>query len=179
MELRSLKLPLSAISSHHAENYFVVNKENHIIRRRQYFQQQDRYHEQRLHDSVKALHPDAWGVGQLQLDRDALHKNTLRLLDLGLVFQDGEIYDEPGADELRPEIGLSNIPQSQQALTFYAALPTFEHFGGNSRRARPPSSTWAIWCIKRRARPRGAAIAGMDLNCAPMRAPCCARVKAC
>lgn len=111
-----------------------------LFLRPQHFQQQDRYHEQRLHDSVKALHPYAWGVSQLQLDRDALHNNTLRLLDLALVFQDGEIYQAPGADELPPEIDLSNIPQSQQALTFYAALPAFKHFGGNFAPEGQPSN---------------------------------------
>ncbi|MEV4777943.1 type VI secretion system baseplate subunit TssK [Burkholderia sp. LMU1-1-1.1] len=111
-----------------------------LFLRPQHFQQQDRYHEQRLHDSVKALHPYAWGVSQLQLDRDALHNNTLRLLDLALVFQDGEIYQAPGADELPAEIDLSNIPQSQQALTFYAALPAFKHFGGNFAPEGQPSN---------------------------------------
>ena len=48
-----------------------------LFLRPQHFQQQDRYHEQRLHDSVKALHPYAWGVSQLQLDRDALHNLSL------------------------------------------------------------------------------------------------------
>ena len=43
-----------------------------LFLRPQHFQQQDRYHEQRLHQSVLALHPYAWGVNQLQVDRDAL-----------------------------------------------------------------------------------------------------------
>lgn len=51
-----------------------------LFLRPQHFQQQDQYHEHRLHESVKALHPYAWGVAHLQLDREALESNTLRVL---------------------------------------------------------------------------------------------------
>ncbi|HEU5436931.1 MAG TPA: type VI secretion system baseplate subunit TssK [Telluria sp.] len=111
-----------------------------LFLRPQHFQQQDRYHEARLHDSVKALHPYCWGVGKLQVDHDALQNNTLRLLELALVFQDGEIYHAPGADELPPEIDLSNIPLERRELTFYAALPAFKHFGGNFAPVEQPSN---------------------------------------
>jgi type VI secretion system protein ImpJ len=99
--------------------------------RPQHFQQQDRYHEQRLHQSVQTLHPYAWGVNQLQVDRDALVNNSLRLLELSLRFQDGEFYDAPGADDLPDAVDLGQLPQSQQSVTYYAALPAFKSFGGN------------------------------------------------
>ena len=62
-----------------------------LFLRPQHFQQQDQYHEQRLHHSMQALHPYAWGVSQIQIDRDALGNNALRLLELSLRFQDGEL----------------------------------------------------------------------------------------
>jgi type VI secretion system protein ImpJ len=102
-----------------------------LFLRPQHFQQQDRYHEQRLHQSVQALHPYAWGVNQIQIDRDALANNGLRLLELSLRFQDGEFYDAPGADDLPDPVDLSQLPQSQQTITYYAALPAFKAFGGN------------------------------------------------
>jgi len=102
-----------------------------LFLRPQHFQQQDRYHEQRLHQSVQALHPYAWGVNQLQLDRDALANNSLRLLELSVRFQDGEFFDAPGADDLPDPVDLSQLPQSQQSITYYAALPAFKPFGGN------------------------------------------------
>jgi type VI secretion system protein ImpJ len=102
-----------------------------LFLRPQHFQQQDRYHEHRLHQSVQALHPYAWGVNQLQLDRDALSNNSLRLLELSLRFQDGEFYDAPGADDLPDAVDLSQLPQSQSSVTYYAALPAFKPFGGN------------------------------------------------
>ncbi len=102
-----------------------------LFLRPQHFQQQDRYHEHRLHQSVQALHPYAWGVNQIQVDRDALANNGLRLLELSLRFQDGEFYDAPGADDLPDPVDLSQLPQSQQTITYYAALPAFKPFGGN------------------------------------------------
>ncbi|WP_426101382.1 type VI secretion system baseplate subunit TssK [Massilia sp. TSP1-1-2] len=102
-----------------------------LFLRPQHFQQQDQYHEHRLNESVKALHPYAWGVNTLQVDRDALSNNALRVMELSLRFQDGELYDAPGADELPDTVDLSELLQSQQTVTFYAALPAFKPFGGN------------------------------------------------
>ncbi|MEJ7804780.1 MAG: type VI secretion system baseplate subunit TssK, partial [Telluria sp.] len=102
-----------------------------LFLRPQHFQQQDQYHEHRLNESVKAIHPYAWGVNTLQVDRDALSNNALRVMELSLRFQDGELYDAPGADELPETVDLSELLQSQQTVTFYAALPAFKPFGGN------------------------------------------------
>jgi len=102
-----------------------------LFLRPQHFQQQDQYHEHRLNESVKAVHPYAWGVHQLQVDRDALASNTLRILELSLRFQDGELFDAPGLDETPDPVDLSGLLQSQQTVTYYAALPAFKPFGGN------------------------------------------------
>ncbi|WP_402720851.1 type VI secretion system baseplate subunit TssK [Janthinobacterium rivuli] len=111
-----------------------------LFLRPQHFQQQDQYHEQRLHESVKALHPYAWGVNQLQIDRDALANNSLRLLELSLVFQDGEIYNAAGSDELPDALDLGNVPSSLQSVTFHAALPAFKPFGGNFAASGQPNN---------------------------------------
>ncbi|MGZ8288853.1 MAG: type VI secretion system baseplate subunit TssK [Telluria sp.] len=102
-----------------------------LFLRPQHFQQQDKYHEYRLHESVKAVHPYAWGVNHVQVDNDALASNGLRILALSLRFQDGELYDAPGADELPDPVDLSQLLQSQQTVTYYAALPALKPFGGN------------------------------------------------
>jgi type VI secretion system protein ImpJ len=102
-----------------------------LFLRPQHFQQQDQYHEYRLHQRIAALYPYSWGVRQLQLDREALANNTLRLLELSVIFQDGELVHAPGADDLPEMLDLGQLPQSQQAVTFYAALPSFKSFGGN------------------------------------------------
>ena len=101
-----------------------------LFLRPQHFQQQDQYHEHRLHESVKALHPYAWGVSNLKLDRDALASNTLRVLELSLMFPDGEMYCAPGNDTLPEALDLSHLGPGQ-TVTFHAALPALKHFGGN------------------------------------------------
>lgn len=102
-----------------------------LFLRPQHFQQQDQYHEERLHRTAGLLHPYAWGVSALQVDRDALANNTLRLLELSLRFQDGELYVAPGADELPEAVDLAQLPQSVQSVTYHAAVPGFKAFGGN------------------------------------------------
>lgn len=102
-----------------------------LFLRPQHFQQQDHYHEERLHRTAGLLHPYAWGVGAIQVDRDALANNALRLLELSLRFQDGELYSAPGGDDLPETVDLSQLPQSVQAVTYHAALPGFKPFGGN------------------------------------------------
>ena len=101
-----------------------------LFLRPQHFQQQDQYHEHRLHESVKALHPYAWGVSHVQFDREALVSNTLRVLELSLIFPDGEIYNAPGNDDLPDAVDLSELGPGA-TVTFHAALPALKHFGGN------------------------------------------------
>lgn len=109
-----------------------------LFLRPQHFQQQDQYHEHRLRESVQLLHPYAWGVLHQRIDRDALANDVLRVLELSLRFQDGELVDAPGADALPEPVDLSALPQSQQSIVYYAALPAFKPFGGNFG---PPGQT--------------------------------------
>jgi type VI secretion system protein ImpJ len=108
-----------------------------LLLRPQHFQRQDQYHEHRLHKSIDAVHPYAWGVERLEIDRDAIGSNVLRILALSLRFQDGELVDAPGPDELPPTVDLGQLqsqtqsqPQ-QQTVTYYAALPGLKPFSGN------------------------------------------------
>ncbi len=109
-----------------------------LFLRPQHFQQQDRYHEQRLNDAILAANPYAWGVLKLEVDRDALASGSLRLLELGLRFPDGETVRAPAEDVLPPPIDLNQLPPGQQSVTFYAALPAFKPFGANFS---PPGQT--------------------------------------
>lgn len=102
-----------------------------LFLRPQHFQRQDHYHETRLHQTALALNPYCWGISSLQVDRDALNNNTLRIIELSAIFQDGEIYKAPDADDLPDPIELTEIPLSQQSVTFYAALPALKSFGSN------------------------------------------------
>ncbi|KAK0330042.1 hypothetical protein LTR94_034389, partial [Friedmanniomyces endolithicus] len=55
----------------------------------------------------------------------------LRVLGLSLRFQDGELYEAPGLDELPGTVDLSGLQQSVQAVTYYAALPGLKPFNAN------------------------------------------------
>ncbi|WP_295756872.1 type VI secretion system baseplate subunit TssK [Undibacterium sp.] len=102
-----------------------------LFLRPQHFQQQDNYHEHRLHEMAMALHPYSWGIINLQCDKDALANNSLRLLELSLIFQDGEMLKAPAVDDLPAAIDLSELALSQQSITYYIALPALKSFGGN------------------------------------------------
>lgn len=102
-----------------------------LLLRPQHFQRQDEYHEHRLHKSIRAVHPYAWGVDQLKVDRDALGNNVLRILALSVRHQDGELYDAPAVDELPETVDLNLLQPAQQAVTYYAALPGLKPFTGN------------------------------------------------
>ena len=112
-----------------------------LFLRPQHFQRQDRYHENRLHRTAHALHPYAWGVGRLSIDRDALANNSLRLVDLTLIFQDGELYSAPDGDDLPDAIDLTDIALPHQSVTYYAALPALKEFGGNFSAASSPNKS--------------------------------------
>jgi type VI secretion system protein ImpJ len=110
-----------------------------LLLRPQHFQQQDEFHEHCLNKGIQAAHPYAWGVERIQVDRDSLANNVLRVLELSVRFQDGELVDAPGLDELPPTVDLGLLLQSQQTVTYYAALPAFKPFGGNF--AQPGQAT--------------------------------------
>ncbi len=111
-----------------------------LLLRPQHFQRQDQYHEHRLYKSIRAVNPYAWGVEALQIEREALASNVLRVLTLALRFQDGEWVDAPGADELPDTVDLSQL--TQQTVTYYAALPGLKPFSGNF--APPGQPTKAV-----------------------------------
>lgn len=112
-----------------------------LFLRPQHFQKQDQYHESRLHEMANALHPYAWGVASVKLDHDALANNTLRLSELSLIFQDGEIVKAPEMDNLPEAIDLGGIPLTQQTMTYYIALPSVKDFGGNFSPLNQPNNS--------------------------------------
>ena len=105
-----------------------------LFLRPQHFQQQDRYHEARLHQTASALHPYAWGVRRLSIDHDALRSDVLRLDELSLIFPDGEVYCAPDGDPLPLQVRLSELAPSVQVVTYHAALPSLKPHGENCTR---------------------------------------------
>ncbi|QJE02859.1 type VI secretion system baseplate subunit TssK [Massilia forsythiae] len=102
-----------------------------LFLRPQHFQQQDRYHEARLNETAGALHPYCWGVRKLTIDADALKADVLRIIELSLIFPDGEVYRAPDHDMLPPQVRLGELPSAMQDISFHAALPSLKVHGEN------------------------------------------------
>jgi type VI secretion system protein ImpJ len=102
-----------------------------LFLRPQHFQRQDSYHENRLHQIATALHPYAWGLLEIKIDRDALANSAFRLLGLSAIFQDGEIYRAPDGDDLPETVALVDVPHTLQTITYFAALPAVKSFSSN------------------------------------------------
>lgn len=102
-----------------------------LFLRPQHFQRQDAYHEARVHDLGTALHPYPWGLREARFDLQAMASGTFRVLQLSLVFPDGESHHAPGAQPLPEPLSLAALPAGVQATTLYAALPLLREHGGN------------------------------------------------
>jgi type VI secretion system protein ImpJ len=103
-----------------------------LFLRPQHFQRQDAYHEARLADAVRSLHPYAWGVSRLRVDADALCTQLLRLTEVQAVMPDGDRLSAPHGDELPPPISLADVRPGVQDLTVHLALPPLRLHAGNA-----------------------------------------------
>lgn len=102
-----------------------------LFLRPQHFQRQDAYHEGRLQDYARVMHPYNWGLRSLSIDMDALSNGTLRALEISLIGPDGDLYNAPGIDDLPPPVSLESFPAHLTDMTFYLALAPLKDFGSN------------------------------------------------
>jgi len=104
-----------------------------LFLRPQHFQRQDAYHEWRLAQQARALHPYAWGVKHIKIDPDALQTGVLRVLELQAIFPDGELFNAPMEDELPPPLTLDSCLTSTQAseAVIHLALAPVRSNGSN------------------------------------------------
>jgi type VI secretion system protein ImpJ len=102
-----------------------------LFLRPQHFQRQDAYHEWRLAETARTLHPYAWGLRRQRIDVDALASGVLRFDELQLVLPDGELYNAPQDDELPPALSLAEVPSSVAELVFHATLAPMRGQGAN------------------------------------------------
>ena len=113
-----------------------------LFLRPQHFQQQDAYHEWRLAQMSRLLHPYAWGVRHVKIDPDALQTGLLRLLELQVVLPDGELFNAPGEDELPPAVALSSIAQDGTGeAVFHLALAPVRASGTNMASTQQEADT--------------------------------------
>lgn len=97
----------------------------------QHFQQQDAYHETRLHEVSRIIQPFLWGLRSARFDLNSLNSGSLRAVELSVVFPDGELYSAPYKDELPSPLSLDKLPSGTQKTTIYLALPLLKDHGRN------------------------------------------------
>lgn len=73
--------------------------------RPQHFQQQDRYLEAFIRQSCGSLHPYAWGITELKLDREALALGKIAITMARGLLPDGTPFDIPDRDPPPPIAG--------------------------------------------------------------------------
>lgn len=105
-----------------------------LFLRPQHFQRQDAYHEGRLAEVARALHPYSWGLRQLQVDSHALAAGVLRITALQVTFPDGELYAAPRDDELPPPLSLAGLPSNVPQPLLHLALAPMRGGSGNFSR---------------------------------------------
>ncbi len=118
-----------------------------LFLRPQHFQQQDAYHEWRLAQMTRLLHPYAWGVRHIKVDPDALQTGLLRILELQVVFPDGELFNAPMEDELPPPVSLNALADGAGAagsdMVFHLAVAPLRANGTNMASTREEADTAA------------------------------------
>jgi type VI secretion system protein ImpJ len=102
-----------------------------LFLRPQHFQRQDLYHETRLAEFGRSVHPYLWGIRSIKFDTDALAAGILRITELHAIMPDGEMISAPDNDELPDSINLASIESIGNGLNFHIALPYLRDFGPN------------------------------------------------
>ena len=112
-----------------------------LFLRPQHFQQQDAYHEWRLAQGMRNLHPYAWGVRSIKVDTDALQAGSLRLLELQVVLPDGEFYNAPAEDLLPAAVALDAAFGSNNDAVMHVAAAPLRANGSNFASTREEADT--------------------------------------
>lgn len=115
-----------------------------LFLRPQHFQHQDAYHEWRLAQMSRLLHPYAWGVRSVKIDPDALQTGLLRVLELQAVLPDGELFNAPAEDELPPPLALHALMDSGAQggeTVLHLAMAPLRTQGGNMAATRDEADT--------------------------------------
>lgn len=102
-----------------------------LFLRPQHFQRQDAYHEWRLAQAMRAVHPYAWGIRHLRIDEDALRTGLLRVLELQAILPDGDLYDAPRDDILPDAVNLSQLETQHADTVFHVAVAPMRRTGRN------------------------------------------------
>ncbi len=102
-----------------------------LFLRPQHFQRQDAYHEWRLAEVARTLHPYAWGLRRCRIDAESLASGVLRFEELQLLLPDGELFSAPSDDDLPEALSLADIPSTTTEIVFHGTLAPMRSHGAN------------------------------------------------
>ena len=91
-----------------------------MFRRPQHFQQHDRYIEGLVEGRCARLRPYAWGLYDLQLDKELLAQGKLVVTVCRGVFPDGTPFNVPDEDDPPPPL---DVPENTKNAKVFLALP--------------------------------------------------------
>ena len=86
----------------------------------QHLQQQDRYFDRLVRASTGPLRPFAWGLTQLELDKDLLTLGKFAVRSAGGILPDGTPFSVPDQDDHPRAI---DLPEAIRNSTVYLMLP--------------------------------------------------------
>lgn len=112
-----------------------------LFLRPQHFQQQDAYHEWRLAQMTRLIHPYAWGIKHIKIDTDALQSGLLRILEIQAVMPDGDLFNAPSEDDLPPAIALNELSSTDSEEIFHLALAPLRSAGSNMANSQDEADT--------------------------------------
>lgn len=101
-----------------------------LFLRPQHFQIQDAYHNSQRSISMMLMHPYAYGVADVQIDKQLLESNLLNVQSLHAVLPDGTIYQAPRTDALPKAITLNNQDNGDEVFVFLSL--EIVHSGGSN-----------------------------------------------
>ncbi|MEC7119175.1 MAG: type VI secretion system baseplate subunit TssK [Pseudomonadota bacterium] len=91
-----------------------------LFLRPQHFQMQDQYHEARLAETMRLLHPYAFGIKHVMLDQQMLSSGLLAFTDIQLVWPDGDLFQAPAQDLLPAPQQLDGSNLADQVIVYLA-----------------------------------------------------------
>ena len=103
----------------------------------QHFQQQARYVDAQLRETVAANIPYAWGLSSIDIDTGLLKTGKFCVHSAQGVLHDGSVFHFPDADQAPPAI---EITKGELGLTLYLAVPIRRHGNTEVQRQADKSS---------------------------------------
>ena len=104
-----------------------------LFLRPQHFQIQDTYHNSQRALSIMLAHPYAYGISDIELDKQLLESNVLSFQNIYAVLPDGTIYQAPRTDALPKALTLDTQDNGDDVYVFLSL--EIIHSSGNNIQA--------------------------------------------